>query len=121
MAQSRTKIFVWILVLVILVGGGIYAYRYQKTHSSQQQGSGISYKGQNGKTALDLLKSNYKVETQSFTGGEFVKSINGQTPDNNHFWAFYVNGQEATIGASQYVTKDGDTVEWKMKQINSKL
>ncbi len=70
---------------------------------------------------MQLLQEKYRIETQSFSSGEFVKSINGVEANSSHYWAFYINGQQATVGAGQYVTKDGDVVEWKMEEINSGL
>ncbi|MBQ2251339.1 MAG: DUF4430 domain-containing protein, partial [Clostridia bacterium] len=28
-------------------------------------------------------------------------------------WTYTVNGEVATVGASEYVLKDGDVIEWK--------
>src|SRR6185369_14025822 len=83
-----------------------------------QTGGSISYKGEQGKTALELLRASHRVETKTFKGvGEFVQSIDGVTPDSKHFWSFYVNGQPATVGADQYKTQDSDTLSWKLEAI----
>ncbi len=76
------------------------------------------YENEN-KTALDLLKSGHNVETKSFSGvGEFVESINGVKADGKkEFWAFYLNGQQAQVGASDYKPKNGDVIEWKVEKI----
>jgi len=80
---------------------------------------GVSYEGQNGKTALELLKNKYKVETKEFTGmGEFVTSIGGvAAEDGKNFWAFYVDGEMAMEGASTYKTKNGEKIEWRLDEI----
>ncbi len=84
------------------------------------QANVIEYNGEDGKNALTILKSKYTVGTQEFSGiGEFVTSINGVTPDSKHFWAFYVNGKSSNIGASQYITKSTDKLEWKLETINN--
>lgn len=78
----------------------------------------VRYNGEEGRTAMDLLKAKYLVQTQSFGDmGEFVKSINGVEPDTTHFWGFYVNGSIAQVGADMYVTKPSDQVEWKLEKI----
>jgi hypothetical protein len=78
----------------------------------------VKYTGQDGRTAMDLLKENYNVETGSFGElGEFVKSIDGVEPDSTHFWAFYVNGQIAQVGADTFVTSSVDEIEWKLERI----
>jgi hypothetical protein len=72
----------------------------------------IAYTGQDGKNALELLQSKYQVDVS--TEG-FVNAINGQRAGDHQFWAFYVNGQSATVGAKTYQTKQGDAIEWKLE------
>ncbi|PIR96618.1 MAG: hypothetical protein COT92_00140 [Candidatus Doudnabacteria bacterium CG10_big_fil_rev_8_21_14_0_10_42_18] len=71
------------------------------------------------KSALDLLKSGHQVETKSFSGvGEYVESINGKKADGtSEFWALYVNGQQAQVGASSYYPKNEDKIEWKLEKV----
>jgi hypothetical protein len=89
--------------------------------TSQQQvpdSSSVRYSGQEGRTALDLLKANYRVETQSFGDmGEFVKAIDGVEPDSTHFWSFYLNGSQSQVGAGTYFTKSTDIIEWRLEKI----
>lgn len=70
-------------------------------------------------TALQFLKSKLKVETKTFSGvGEYVVAINGLTETTGkNFWAFYVNGKQAKVGAGDYVLQAGDKVEWKLEEI----
>lgn len=81
--------------------------------------NGVSYQGQNDKTALDLLKNGYKVETKDFAGmGEFVTAIDSvESEDGKNFWAFYVDGKMAAEGAGTYKTKDGEKIEWRLEEI----
>jgi outer membrane lipopolysaccharide assembly protein LptE/RlpB len=72
----------------------------------------ISYAGQAGKTALELLRANHQV-TASAQG--FVTAIDGQTAGNHQFWAFYVNGKSADQGAADYVCKDTDQISWRLE------
>jgi hypothetical protein len=45
-----------------------------------------------------------------------VDSINGTTSGTGgKYWSFYVNGQQASIGAGAYTTKTGDKIEWKFQ------
>jgi hypothetical protein len=71
------------------------------------------------KTALDLLKSSRRVETKTFSGvGEFVESIDGRRADGQtEFWAFYVNGKQSNVGASEYKPQNNDVIEWKLEKI----
>jgi hypothetical protein len=70
-------------------------------------------------TALEFLNSKFKVETKTFSGvGEYVVAINGLTETTGkNFWAFYVNGKQAKVGAGDYVLQAGDKVEWKLEVI----
>lgn len=84
----------------------------------QVPSTSITYQGVDGRNALDLLKETHNVETQEFSGiGEFVNSIDGIEPDSSHFWGFYINDQQAQVGASQYETSSGDVIEWKLEKI----
>lgn len=75
-----------------------------------------SYKGQDGKTALELLKAAYPKSTTKTSGslGEYVTGINGQEAGTSEYWEFLVNGKSSAVGAGSYVTKSTDTLEWKL-------
>lgn len=75
----------------------------------------ISYQGVEGKNALELLKSAHQVETRKFDFGEMVQSIDGVKAPATHFWAFYVNGELAPVGAGAYQTKSAETISWKLE------
>jgi hypothetical protein len=92
----------------------------QSSHATAQQTAPteVSYKGVAGQNALALLTQSHKVTTKSYAGvGEMVTSIDGVVPDSNHFWSFYVNGQQAQVGADAYATKDADTITWKLEAL----
>ncbi|MHA1754476.1 MAG: DUF4430 domain-containing protein [Candidatus Odinarchaeia archaeon] len=44
--------------------------------------------------------------------GAYVTGINGVEGDSNHYWAFYINGEYASVGASSYIVLNGDTITW---------
>lgn len=132
------KIEATIIIVIIGVVGAAFALtesavnQKAKTENLQTQekttqqsqvlrlvpGSQVIYKGQEGKSALEILKANHRVETKDFSGvGEFVAAIDGVEPQTTHFWSFYVNGSQAQVGASAYLTKDSDTIEWKLEEI----
>lgn len=76
----------------------------------------LSYKGQDGKTALDLLKQQATIVTKDSSYGQYVDSINGVTGGTNgKYWTFYVNGAQAQVGAGAYTTKSTDLIEWKFE------
>lgn len=88
----------------------------QTTTTTQQPTTSITYKGQAGVTALALLQQAAKVDMTGTGDMAYVNSINGTTADSTkkQYWEFDVNGAAATVGAGSYVTKDGDTITWKL-------
>lgn len=92
--------------------------------SQSVQGSNLNTPGPvraaKDSTALALLKSTHQVQVKDFAGsGEFVTSIDGMEQDSGRFWAFYVNGSQAPVGAGQYQLKEGDRIEWKLEEIRN--
>lgn len=75
----------------------------------------VSYKGTTGKNALQLLEEKFQVEKEA---SGLVISINRRKANSleHEYWAFYVNGKLASVGPSDYQTKDGDIIEWKIEK-----
>lgn len=71
----------------------------------------------NGTTALDLLKKTTDAKTEGVGKNAFVTQIDRVEADKEvrQFWAFYVNGKQAEVGAGSYVLKDKDIIEWKLE------
>lgn len=74
----------------------------------------IAYEGEDGKTALELLKARARVRTATSQLGELVVEINGVSSGDGHNLIYYVNGSMAMTGAGNYVTKNGEKIEWKL-------
>lgn len=74
----------------------------------------FSYQGQDGVTALELLE---EKTTITKTSSGFVTAINGRQAEDSQqeFWAFYVNGRAAQVGANEYITSNSDKIEWKIE------
>jgi hypothetical protein len=116
-----------ILALIVIVGGSGLG-KYVSNRQANQSIAGIesqttpavlktiSYDGQDGKNALELLKVDHKVETQDSSLGSFVTSIDDTANTDNSYWMFYVNGELASSGADSYVTKNGEKIEWRLEQ-----
>jgi hypothetical protein len=70
-----------------------------------------------GSTALELLSTTHKIVTKGEKQNAFVTTIDGYIADPNkkEFWAFYVNGKQAEVGAGTYIVKNNDTIEWKIE------
>lgn len=118
----------WIFIAVALIAVIIFIWQVADKNSDNSQPSttssvkapvnDVSYEGQAGKNALEILKSGHKTDTKSYKGlGEIVTGIDGTKADSKHFWSFYVNGKQSQVGAGSYVTKNGDKITWKLEEI----
>lgn len=63
-----------------------------------------------GALLLDVLKENFEIEEKD----GFVTSIEGISAKEGEtkFWAFFVNGEMATVGAGEYEVKSGDSISF---------
>ncbi|WP_460707219.1 DUF4430 domain-containing protein [Myceligenerans halotolerans] len=78
----------------------------------------FTYTGEDGETALDLLLENDpNAEATGDDDTAFVTAICGYTADEgeNEFWAFYVDGEQAEVGAGTFETEDGQEITWKLE------
>lgn len=56
---------------------------------------------------------------KEFSGlGYFVDEIDGIRTDKNDgkYWIYYINGQSAQLGISQYILKNNDLITWQFKK-----
>ena len=78
----------------------------------------LTYEGAAGKTALELLVA---ADPTAVVQGEgenaFVTGIDGREAQDSakEFWALYVNGEMAQVGAGSLVTETGDEITWKLE------
>lgn len=87
---------------------------------------GQNYEGwlPEGATVYDLMKvvaeqSEFEFRGKDFWGlGFFVEEINGiaQSPKEKMYWIYYVNGEKALVGVSQYVVQINDAISWKYEK-----
>lgn len=95
---------------------GTTTVRIDDTHT-------FSYSLKDGATALDALRDlnaqdpTMRLTTKTYTGlGDLVESMYEKTNGTDErYWQYQVNGIEAQVGASAYVLKDTDNVEWEFK------
>ena len=82
------------------------------------EGKELSYKGQSGKTALELLSAGTEVLMNGNDKNTFIVGINGvnAVSDENEYWGFFVNGEVASVGAGSYITSDSDIISWKLSK-----
>jgi len=139
--MNKTKsILVSLAAIAVIGGGGIWFYdssqgAQESTENSQaitqvqvaekkpeitisEDEKTVSYQGQAGSTALEILKSGLDVTVEDSSFGEFVTGINGVEADSSkEYWSFYVDGDYAPEGAGTYQTTDGEQIEWKLEQL----
>ncbi len=127
--QTSKKLFIGIAVAVmVLLGGASAAMLAKSNHQAKQTSKAataadtksatkiLGYDGTDGQTALALLKDRATVVTKDSSYGPYVDSINGiKGGTDGKYWAFYVNGKRASVGADAYTTKAGDKIEWKFE------
>ena len=122
----RQGIFVVIalaVMTIIAAGASRIAVYYPVASSSpsaasvkpatKSQVQTITYKGEEGKTVLELLQRSHKVEVQSGSFGTFVTSINGVAQTDNSAWLYYVDGNAGEVSSDKAVTNSGQTIEWR--------
>lgn len=121
---KNTKLFIFaatIFILVFNVAFGLFLMQRNAKPASENkppaaaQNNTFSYKGEEGKDALSILKEKTKVE-QSASG--LVVLINNRKADDGkkEFWSFFVNGKMAEVGPADYQTKGGELIEWKIQK-----
>ncbi|MNW50347.1 hypothetical protein D3C74_277980 [compost metagenome] len=78
----------------------------------------LTYEGVAGKTALELLiVADPTAVVQGEGENAFVTGIGGREAQDSakEFWALYVNGEMAQVGAGSLVTETGDEITWKLE------
>ena len=69
-----------------------------------------------------LAEKGISLEYEEYDGGLGVlitKIGNKKNGDEGKYWQYFVNGEYANMGASNYIVKNGDIIEWKFT--NGKL
>jgi hypothetical protein len=110
------------VALAIAVGSGLTALHIDSNdgvHAAQTvRHTVVSYKGIVGMSALAVLQQKYHVQIKSYSGlGVEVTGIDGVQAGTKHYWAFYVNGKVAQVGAGSYITKATDMITWKLEAL----
>ena len=78
-------------------------------------------KVQDGSSALDLLQkasseNGFTVIVEDSSYGKFISAIaDKKGGTDNKYWMYYVNGQQAQVGAADYKVKAGDVIEFKFE------
>lgn len=76
----------------------------------------LSYPGEEGRTAVELLLEADPSATVEDEGeNAFVTGIGGVEAGESEFWALYVDGEPAQVGAGSLVTEDGQEITWRLE------
>lgn len=75
-----------------------------------------------GVNAMDFTKSLAEKEgitlsIKSYSFGDIIEGINGVSSDGEKFWSLYTNNELSSVGASQYIVKAGDVIEWRFQKL----
>jgi hypothetical protein len=75
----------------------------------------ISYKGEDGKTALELLQKAATIKTTGTGENAYVSSISNVVANpTNEYWQFFINDESSMVGAGSYTTNSTDIITWKL-------
>jgi hypothetical protein len=113
--KKKLIIIVLVLGFFLVLGLNVKQKGTTNTQITLPAEVAISYKGENGKDALTILKQKFSV-SQDNSG--IVNIIGGKKADagKHEYWAFYVNGKTASVGPADYKTIDKDLIEWKIEK-----
>jgi hypothetical protein len=75
----------------------------------------VAMSGEEGKTALQLLKAVAKVETIPVGTTELIQSVNGTANNQTYRWQLYSGGKAVIGPSSTYMTKAGEQLEWRFE------
>lgn len=67
-----------------------------------------------GAILMDVLVDNYEIES---TNDGFITSIEGIEQNDNKYWMYEVNDEQASVGASEFELKPGDDVVFDLHVI----
>ena len=119
MNSKRTSTLALIVVAVALPFAGACAHRIvaptpRAETPSREEKLVLAYNGEDGRTALELLKARARVRTSSSDLGELVEEINGVRSGEGYNLIYFVNGTMARTGAGNYLTRTADRIEWRL-------
>ncbi len=118
--KNNWKLVILVVVLVLALGYAMEVrengFKQSGNENKQEkvEGNVFEYKGRNGVDALTLLKEKTEVGQDKVGMIISIDKIKADS-DKREFWAFYVNGKMAEVGAADYKTKDGDIIDWKIE------
>lgn len=73
---------------------------------------------QEEQTVFDFMETSALViEYTEYDFGNYITSIEGfESGADDKYWVYYINGNSAVVGASDYVLQPGDVIQWKFEE-----
>lgn len=113
------KVCAWLPVVVVLAAcAGDQPSSDSDTAASAGMSDSlvIELVGEDSVTAFDLLRKSHRVEYRSTLNGVYVTEIDSIENGNDHFWVYTVNDSTVAVAADDYLTADGDRVQWHLRK-----
>ncbi|WP_051912694.1 DUF4430 domain-containing protein [Carnobacterium funditum] len=69
-------------------------------------------KVEEGQNLLEVMEENYEIIAKD----GFISAIEGyeQNKKEGKYWLYTINGEQATVGASDYIVEDQDIIVWNL-------
>ena len=79
----------------------------------------VTYEGEQGKTALEILQSICEIETKTTAEGAIITvvAIDGIKASSPDYWAFYLNSQYALNSPNNILTTETDLIKWQLESV----
>lgn len=77
-------------------------------------------KAEEGETLLEAMKESFAAENYSLVESDgMITELCGQAQDAaaNKYWMYTVNGEYASVGAAEYLPKEGDKVVFDLQVV----
>lgn len=125
MNTTKKQTIIWAILAILAIGALTVAYLYdqgvifpkkvEETVQITERITTLTYQGQEGKTALELLESTAQTVKAGEGENAYITSINGVAADSTkEYWAFSINGEASMVGAGSYITKGSDVIKWDL-------
>ena len=140
--KEKTKKLIFIIFLLIICLVLIYIYKIPpKQNTLDRQGllntkqvlpvknvvtleiNGIKYENEISEeiSVYDFMynlrtKGEIDFKEKTYSGmGKFIEEING-IKNGESYWIYYINGEKANIGVSNYKINEGDIISWRYEK-----
>lgn len=118
--QRNTSLIIGGLVIILgLVGLSIWQRSAPTStpiiESASQSVTEVRYACSSDQTALVALEEHHQISAKDTDFGRQVMGIDSRAAGDHEFWAFYVNGAPASVGADSYQCQENDQIKWQIE------